>query len=249
MRFFLGTCEPAWLKRTDVPLFISRRRLARRKSLPRALGPWALDSGGFTEISRYGEWRTCPRQYVAEVDRWRAEVGNLQWAAIQDWMCEPTMLAKTRMTVGQHQQLTVNSWLYLTSIASWLPWIPVLQGWSVGDYVAHVELYHRHTTTRLDRLPLVGLGSVCRRQSTEEVVEIARELTGMGIKLHGFGVKIAGLRNGLSNLLRSSDSMAWSYRGRRIGGKNHCMEFATQWRDKVLRSIESGRRRFQPSLW
>lgn len=51
-QFWLGTHKTGWLERTDVPLFISRRRLVERVTLPRARGPWALDSGGFTELVR-----------------------------------------------------------------------------------------------------------------------------------------------------------------------------------------------------
>lgn len=51
--FYLGTSEVRWLGQANVPLFISHRRLAPRKSFPRALTGWALDSGGFTELSMY----------------------------------------------------------------------------------------------------------------------------------------------------------------------------------------------------
>ena len=54
--FYLGTHHPSWLRKTDVPLFVSRRRLAGLKTLPRARGPWALDSGGFQELILHGEW-------------------------------------------------------------------------------------------------------------------------------------------------------------------------------------------------
>lgn len=87
-RFYLGTHETSWLTRTDVPLFISHRRLARNKSLPRAVGPWALDSGGFTELNMYGEWRTTPSEYVAAVRRYTEEVGGMQWASPQPGLDE-----------------------------------------------------------------------------------------------------------------------------------------------------------------
>jgi hypothetical protein len=89
MRFYLGSPEPAWLKRTDVPLFISHNRLKRCKTLPRALGPWALDSGGFTELQRHGMYRLTAADYAAAVRRYRDEIGGLEWVAPQDWMCEP----------------------------------------------------------------------------------------------------------------------------------------------------------------
>lgn len=55
-RFYLGTHRPAWLGQMDIPLFVSDHTLSQVKNLPRALGPWALDSGGFTELDMHGKW-------------------------------------------------------------------------------------------------------------------------------------------------------------------------------------------------
>ena len=63
-------------------LFVSHRRLAARKTLPRAAAGWALDSGGFSELSLYGRWRTTARHYNAAVRRYDDEIGKLEWAAI-----------------------------------------------------------------------------------------------------------------------------------------------------------------------
>jgi hypothetical protein len=38
--------------------------LVRRKTLPKARTGWALDSGGFSELSLYGGWWTTPEEYV-----------------------------------------------------------------------------------------------------------------------------------------------------------------------------------------
>lgn len=57
MRFFLGSHRPA---RMGVPLFVSDRTLRRCARLPRAVAPWSLDSGGFTELQRYGSWDFGP---------------------------------------------------------------------------------------------------------------------------------------------------------------------------------------------
>lgn len=52
MTFFLGTHKPHWLRMPDSPpLFVSRHRLADYKTPPVATTAWALDSGGFTELS------------------------------------------------------------------------------------------------------------------------------------------------------------------------------------------------------
>jgi hypothetical protein len=92
--FWLGTHQPGWLARLDVPLFASHRTLRDRRRLPRAIAPWALDSGGFTELTLHGRWRTIPGEYAEAVARYASEVGRLAWAAPQDWMCEPAMLAR-----------------------------------------------------------------------------------------------------------------------------------------------------------
>ncbi len=88
MRFWLGVHKPAWLERTSVPLMVSHRILHERRTLPRTRGPWVLDSGGFTELSMYGGWWTTPADYVAAARRYADEIGQLAWAAPQDWMCE-----------------------------------------------------------------------------------------------------------------------------------------------------------------
>ena len=69
--FYTGTHQPQWLGVWRVPLFVSRRRLVKYVNLPRAVAPWALDSGGFTEIAKYGRWETSPRDYVREVRRFQ----------------------------------------------------------------------------------------------------------------------------------------------------------------------------------
>lgn len=238
MRFYLGSHHPDWLGKTDVPLFISRRRLMNRMTFPRALNGWALDSGGFTELSMHGAWTVTPEAYVADVRKFSDEIGQLEWAAPQDWMCEPMMLAKTGKTVAEHQLLTVQNYLTLKSLAPEMPFIPVLQGWEPSDYHRHVEMYSRAGVC-LEREPVVGVGSVCRRQNMSEAAQIIRSL--YPLRLHGFGFKVTGLRN-VGLLLHSADSMAWSFSARRnpaIAGHTHkncanCMEYALDWRERML---------------
>jgi hypothetical protein len=213
LRFFLGTHEPSWLWRYPYSLFVSHRRLARLRGFQEAWMPWALDSGGFSELSLFGEWRTTPAAYIAAVRRYQAEIGRLVWAAPQDWMCEPSMLAETGLSVAEHQKRTVASLLELRELAPDLPFIPVLQGWTRDDYLRCVDLYD-HAGVDLTAEGLVGLRSVCRRQATREAAELVAELAGLGLPLHGFGVKVSGLQV-YGDLLASVDSMAWSYQARR----------------------------------
>jgi hypothetical protein len=256
-RFYLGTHQPHWLN-LGVPLFISDRRLRRyRRRLPRAAGPWALDSGGFTELAQYGTWDTgpTPQQYVRQVYRYRDEVGRLVWAAPQDWMCEPFILAKTGLTVAAHQARTVDNYCRLQDLAPDLPIIPVVQGWSAGDYLRCADRYGR-VGVDLTRAPLVGVGSVCRRQSTTQVGDILTALHQAGIcRLHGFGFKALGLAR-WAPLLTSADSMAWSAQARRQpalpGCHGHrtcanCPRYALRWRDRVLTTITAATT--QPALF
>lgn len=243
VNFFLGTHHSAWLARLDVPLFVSRRTLARVKRLPRALGTWALDSGGFTELSMHGRWTVSPADYAAEVRRFRDEIGGLAWAAPQDWMCEPAIREKTGLSVAEHQRLTVANFLELRAIAPDLPWTPVLQGWSIVDYWRHVDAY---TNAGVDLVaePLVGIGTVCRRQGMTSASSILATLAVDGLKLHGFGFKTTGLRSGARHLV-SADSLAWSLNARMnppMAGHTHkscanCEAWALDWRRDLLDSM------------
>ena len=62
---YIGSHEPSWLGRAGVPLFISHRRLTRlKRTLPKAIAPWALDSGSFSELALFGGWKTSAVEYV-----------------------------------------------------------------------------------------------------------------------------------------------------------------------------------------
>lgn len=231
---------------------------ARRRAF-RARAPWALDSGGFSEIGKHGRWTVEPRVYVAEVRRWSQIIGNLEWAAIQDWMCEPVMLAKTGLTVRDHQLRTIESLVTLRGIAPEIPWAPVLQGWRIDDYLAHLDMY-ASAGFDLRREPIVGVGSVCRRQGTREALAIMRALSFRGIRIHAFGVKTQGLAL-YGDWIVSADSLAWSFTARRepirLPGHTHkncanCFEFAMQWRSKLLDGLgrnDAGRRGQEVMPW
>lgn len=248
MIFYLGTHIVTWLRQVNFPLFVSHRRLRQYRTLPRAAVPWALDSGGFTELNMHGRWMSAPGQYAEAIDRYAADIGRLTWAAPQDWMCEPVVRAQTGLSVDVHQELTIASVLTLRSlVGSGTPVIPVLQGWELADYPRHVERYAR-AGLDLTLEPVVGLGSVCRRQHTNEIDALVRDLSSAGLRLHGFGVKTQGLRL-FGDLLASADSLAWSMAARRDGQKSagrswcgstghkncaNCLAYASAWRANLV---------------
>lgn len=240
MRFYLGTHEPGWLWHLSVPLFVSRRRLERCKSFWPATCKWALDSGGFSELSMFGEWTITPEQYVDEVRAWSGEMGHLEWAAIMDHMCEPDILKKTGGSVESHQRATIESLITLRTLAPEVKWAPVLQGWAIDDYRRHVDAYLA-AGFDLESEPVVGIGSVCRRQHTVEVEELIIELARGGLNIHGFGFKTKGLKRA-GQWMVSSDSMAWSLAARFMDplpecthkSCGNCKRWALKWRRKVL---------------
>jgi hypothetical protein len=253
--FWLGAHHPAWLGTAGVPLFVSRRTLFERRTFPVACAPWALDSGGFSELSIHGCWTVTPGDYVADVRRFRDEIGSLAWAAPQDWMCEPGMLSRTGLSVPEHQRRTVANYLVLRDLAPELPIIPVVQGWTMGDYLDCVELYDREGVD-LSLLPLVGIGTICRRQHTSRAEQIIRMIAADGIRLHGFGLKVTGLR-ACADAIVSADSMAWSYQARRRppmdGCRGHancanCIRYALEWRAELLESMSDGARQLSLGL-
>lgn len=244
--FYLGTHVESWLTRAEFPLFISRRKLMVRKSFPVAAHRWALDSGAFSELSMFGKWTIGAREYADEVRRYRDAIGMMEWAAVQDWMCEPFMLKKTGLSTETHQERTTDNYEELLLLAPDIPWTPVLQGWTLADYLRHHEEYERRGLPLRDRV--VGLGSVCRRQGVISGASLIRSIaTSTGLRLHGFGVKTLGLGI-IAPFLESADSMAWSYRGRRAQAPmpecthkqcSNCFRFACQWRERLLRGIST----------
>ena len=104
--------------------------------------------------------------------------------------------------------------------------------------------------------PVVGLGSVCRRQNSVRIGLIASWLAADSLRLHGFGVKTEGLRL-YGEHLASCDSLAWSYDARRnppLPGHPHrscanCLPYAAAWRQRLLDvgsragQVAAGRRR------
>jgi hypothetical protein len=251
-RFFLGTHQPGWLANSPVPLFISDRRLRTFKHLPAAGCDWALDSGGFTELSTHGTWNKgpSPREYVDRIRRYQHTIGRLQWAAPQDWMAEPWILARTGFTLLEHQRRTVDSFVALRSLAPELPIIPVLQGWAVKDYLRAITMFQA-VGVDLTAEPLVGVGSVCRRQHTEEIGRVFTAIRDAGVaRLHGFGVKLLGLHR-YGHLLTSADSLSWSMQARRepalLGCSGHincsnCRRYAYAWARRM--AAEFGRSPF-----
>lgn len=310
MKFLTGSHQAVFVVKEEVvkrnaPLFLSRPSLSRQKSFHRALVDWYQDSGGFTQLQKYGQWTITAEEYVAESRRFAAGLGMPVDAWPRDCMTEPWVIFGTPempethpawfhgthelrqckagsrddnldSAVATHQRLTAEDGVHLPKLAPELPFRKVLQGWTKEHYLKHIDMYEHDYGVDLAAERVVGVGSVCRRQATNEIVEIVAAIVKRvpGIRLHLFGAKIEGYRQ-LGEFFAvdendegvlTGDSMAWSAAARNskllldvcrddptVRHKNcaNCVRWAMQWRDSVLDSIVEGERRAQrgPSEW
>ncbi|MGV1768773.1 DUF7221 family queuine tRNA-ribosyltransferase-like protein [Agrobacterium vitis] len=237
--FYVGLHQPADA-RHFVRACISIKRLWTR--IKKIICPDVLvDSGAFTELFLHGRYRHGVEDYAAVLYRlYTTGVVNITAAVAQDYMCEPFILAKTGLTIEEHQRLTIERYDSLVAELERLfegpvPFhiMPVLQGFAPRDYVNHIRLYG----DRLKPGMWVGVGSVCKRQGDPRA--IIAVLQGIAserpdLLLHGFGVKITSLLHaGVRALLATADSMAWSFAARKQGRD------ANDWReaDRLVRRV------------
>lgn len=239
VRFFVGLHQPADARHFDL-VCISINRLRHRKKRVEC-GEVLVDSGAFTELNLHGGYRHAVEEYAAELYRLNSTgVVEIAAAVAQDYMCEPFMLAKTGLTIDDHQRLTVNRYDALIAELDRLfggkplfPVMPVLQGYAPSDYVRHVEMYGDRLKPRM----WVGVGSVCKRNGDPEaIVEVLTAIHRVrsDLLLHGFGVKQTALMHpGVRDLLYSADSMAWSFAARRQGRDGNSWHEAKSFADRV----------------
>lgn len=229
-RLFTGLDSPSHAQHFDAA-FVSISRLKTRKS-DFVVADWIMDSSAFTTLDINGRYLDPPEVYAEQVRRW-GRCGNLLAAVSQDYMCEPFMLAKTGLTVDDHQRLTIERYDAIVACDTGVYIMPVLQGYAPQTYVDHIRQYG----DRLDPGMWVGVGSVCKRNANIQAIEdvlLAIKSERPDLRLHGFGIKATALSSGLvQHLLYTADSMAWSYAARREGRNQHDWREAKRWGDKI----------------
>lgn len=191
MIFFPGLHQPSDAKHFERACISRNRLVSRRKPVgcPRVL----VDSGAFTMLDKHGCYPEPPEAYAAQLYRLHTEgVVNIEVAVSQDYMCEPFMLAKTGLTVEDHQRLTIERYDAILAELRRLfggdppfAFMPVLQGYTVADYLRHIEMYGERLASGM----WVGVGSVCKRQGAVSVIEAilsAIKEVRPDLRLHGF---------------------------------------------------------------
>lgn len=215
MIFFPGLHHPADARHFERCMISANVLKGRVSDVP--ANDWMLDSGAFTQIKDHGRFLATEQEYAQSICRW-AKCGKLLAAVSQDYMCEPFVLAKTGLTVAEHQRMTIGRYVTIASyVGSTAYVLPVLQGYDPCDYISHVRQYGR----LLGEDQWVGVGSVCKRNSNIEEIEnvlVSIRDVRPDLRLHGFGVKLTALESQtVRDCLYSADSMAWSFAARYEG--------------------------------
>ena len=217
--FFVGLHHPGDAENFRIACLSVNTLWTRKKPILRVRA--LIDSGAYTIIHKHGHY---PESHSVEnyarrlFTLYTGGIVSILAAVAQDYMCEPHIRAKTGLSTEQHQRLTVERYdalkvelerLFEGPIPFHL--MPVLQGQTPEDYVRHIEMYG----DRLTRGMWVGVGSVCKRQGNVKSITsvlLAIKTARPDLQLHGFGVKLTALADKLvRKLLRTADSMAWSY--------------------------------------
>lgn len=258
----VGGALPAGAKGLGAPVLVSANALARyrgrgadrtfssfRLNAPDLDGlDVALDSAGFVAHAHYGTFPWAIEDYIdlAASRRWA-------WWAQMDACCEAE-IARDRGAVRLRQAETIRLLGQCDARARTrgiAPPIPVLQGRSPADYVWHAE-----QIWLADR-PLVGVGSMCRRdvggpEGLVAVVEALDQVLPAGCRMHLFGVKSDGLAVLASHpRVASIDSMAWDFGARTAHrtGRNMAIrvDAMRRWYGRQLAAVE-GAGAQQPGL-
>jgi hypothetical protein len=234
VRFFVGLHHPGDARKFQ-RAFISVNTIRERKSGFAGECEWIMDSGAFTEISAHGEYRHPVEDYAREIKRWSGE-GKLLAAVAQDYMCEPHMLAKTGLTIADHQRLTVERYdALLACDVGGVYIMPVLQGYAPADYVRHIEMYG----CRLKLAAWVGVGSICKRNGDPSAIEdvlLAIHAVRPDLRIHAFGIKLTALGSAVvQDHIFTADSMAWSFAARMTGRNQNCPKEAQRYMDRIAR--------------
>lgn len=188
------------------------RALFRTKSV-------ALDSAGFVAMKVHGGYPWSIHQYCDLVQEpIKGMIEPWSWWSQMDFCCEPE-IASNEAQVKERINATVESLSLCIDEAKKrgmrMP-MPILQGWRPIDYELCVGLFDQILDGNWP--PLVGVGSVCRRQlnGPNGLIPVINSISRLlpKSKLHLFGVKGLAIAH-LGDNVESIDSCAWDFAARK----------------------------------
>lgn len=175
-----------------------------------------LDSGGFTFFKRWAEYPFSIETYVEFANQVRNN-HSLEVVAILDYPCEENTVRSERLGSNlQRIEATVENAVGCYEADSSLPWIPVIQGYTLPEYLHCWDLYRE----RGIKADYWAIGSVCARKKVGGIRNILTSLKRETQKeLHAFGLALIFIRDPqIWYSLFSSDSRAWSFMSYRDKG-------------------------------
>lgn len=212
MKIYYGLTSHSQLKRLprELDIMVSARMLIKMSNnsvVYKYLSEFnsvMLDSGAFGCAKWDGGYTYGVDDYLRIVEKVMPE-----WWVNMDYVCEPNIL-KNMATSQRIEQSIENAKILCT--APFSGFLPVIQGWAVEDYLYCAKRMEDESLV----LPVMGIGSICRRGSQGEIVAIVAALANRlpKVKFHAFGVKINTLNynNGeILNYLVSLDTAAWQF--------------------------------------
>jgi len=171
-----------------------------------------LDSGGFSLLSQYADYPFSIEEYI-QLAHYIKDNNLLTLIATMDYPCESEINRTQLHTNEERIQKTVDNAVACYDADISLPWVPVIQGYTIDEYLTCLDLYYESGIESF----YWAIGSICSRkghnlQMRNIVVTIAKRLE-PECKLHAFGLGIKFLYDPqiFSNIY-SSDSAAWNYR-------------------------------------
>lgn len=168
-----------------------------------------IDSGGFTAAKRWGRYPWTIAQYAEWIGQMSRDV-ILDFCAVMDYACEPTVNRSILATNQSRIEATIENEIACKEVAPGLPWLPVLQGDNLAERTYDLD---RRREMGLRPTDYAGIGSVCGRgaHGARQVVKFYADRL-PGVKYHGFGMHIQALDDdAVYGVVKSWDSYSWNW--------------------------------------
>jgi len=170
-----------------------------------------LDSGGFSLMSRYPDYPFSLEEYIDLAYHIKKKYPLTEIATL-DYPCEAEIDRTQLHTNQERMEKTVERAVECIDYDGSLPWVPVIQGYTLGEYYECIDMFD---AAGIDE-DYYAIGSVCSRKG--HPLKIRRLITKvkkrMGDdRLHAFGLSLIYLKDSqIFHAIHSSDSAAWNYR-------------------------------------
>jgi hypothetical protein len=195
-----------------------------------------LDSGGASLFEQYSDYPFSLDAFVQWIKAMQETNDNkVKYVAILDYPCEPEINRKAFSTNQERIEATVrNAMKCFRHDISPAKWLPVLQGYSVEEYLHCLKLYKDQNLY----LDYIAIGSMCRRNDLDQIHKILKAIKERtDAKIHLFGLTIKALKKlAIYDLIDSCDATGYA-----LGCSKEAESFVkmNSTLDKINRIIDS----------